>query len=146
MISTNIIRSNKKYIKPANYFSRGKFVLCYGTRIMCSKRVNTTATFASNQTNKIFDIYRSLKCKSKYIICLLECSICTIQYAGKSETPYHIRLNNHRKDIRTQLQYQYANISTHSTMISILTEINNNRTIERHNFIVHRNSLIKDLN
>ena len=145
MISTNI-RTNKKYLKPANYFSRGKFVLCYGTRIMCSKQVNTTATFTSNQTNKIFDIYRSLKCKSKYIICLLECSICTIQYAGKSETPYHIRLNHYRKDIRTQLQYQHTNISTHLTMISVRTEINNNRTIERHYFIVHRNSLKKDLN
>ena len=49
---------------------------------------------------KIFDIYHSLNCKSKYVIYLLECSIYKIQYVGKSETPFHIKLNNHRKEIK----------------------------------------------
>ena len=34
------------------------------------------------------------------VIYLLECLLCKIQYVGKSETPFHIRLNNHRKDIK----------------------------------------------
>ena len=28
----------------------------------------------------------------------MECSLCQIQYVGKAETPFNIRLNNHRKD------------------------------------------------
>ena len=28
--------------------------------------------------------------------------MCKIQYVGKSETPFNIRLNNHRKDIKKQ--------------------------------------------
>ena len=34
--------------------------------------------------------------------CLLckECLLCKVQFVGKSETPFHIRLNNHRKDIK----------------------------------------------
>ena len=28
----------------------------------------------------------------------MECSLCKIQYVGKRETPFNIRLNSHRKD------------------------------------------------
>ena len=67
---------------------------------MCCKQVNTTATFTSNHTIEVFDIYHSLNFKSKCVIYLLEWSICKIQYLGISETPFHIRLNNHRKDTK----------------------------------------------
>ena len=32
----------------------------------------------------------------------MECRICRIQYIGKSETKFNIRLNNHRKDVNRQ--------------------------------------------
>ena len=32
----------------------------------------------------------------------MECRICRIQYIGKSETEFNIRLNNHRKDVNRQ--------------------------------------------
>ena len=38
--------------------------------------------------------------KTNYLIYLLEYMLCKIQYVGKLETPFRIRLNNHRKDIR----------------------------------------------
>ena len=41
-----------------------------------------------------------MNCKSSFVIYLLECYICNIQYFGKSETPLNIRLNNHRKDVK----------------------------------------------
>jgi len=28
----------------------------------------------------------------------MECTLCKLQYVGKAETPFNIRLNNHRKD------------------------------------------------
>ena len=30
---------------------------------------------------------------------LLECKKCHIQYVGKAETDFNLRLNNHRKDV-----------------------------------------------
>ena len=33
------------------------------------------------------------------MIYLLDCQKCGSQYVGKSETPFNIRLNNHRKDV-----------------------------------------------
>ena len=32
----------------------------------------------------------------------MECRICCIQYIGKSETEFNIRLNSHRKDVNRQ--------------------------------------------
>ena len=29
----------------------------------------------------------------------MECMLCEVQYVGKSETAFNIRLNNHRKDV-----------------------------------------------
>ena len=29
----------------------------------------------------------------------MECALCKVQYAGKAETTFNIRLNNHRKDV-----------------------------------------------
>ena len=57
-------------------------------------------TFRSNQTNKTFKIYHRVSCKSSFVIYLLQCYICDIQYVGKSETPFNIRLSNHRKDVK----------------------------------------------
>ena len=36
--------------------------------------------------------------KSDFVIYLLECKKCHIQYVGNAETDFNLRLNNHRKD------------------------------------------------
>ena len=33
---------------------------------------------------------------------MLQCRICKLQYIGKSEIPFNIHLNNHRKDAKSQ--------------------------------------------
>ena len=30
----------------------------------------------------------------------MECTISSLQYVGKNETPFNIRLNNHREDVK----------------------------------------------
>ena len=57
--------------------------------------------------------------KSNYVIYLLKCLLSKIQYVGKSEIPFHIRLNNHRKDIKILMLLKYANIVTTGTTPSI---------------------------
>ena len=68
-------------------------------RTVCCKKVTNTTTFRSNQTSRTFQIYCNLNCKSKYVVCLLECAKCKIHYAEKAETVFNIRPNNRRKDI-----------------------------------------------
>ena len=65
---------------------------------LCCKQVVHTQSFKSSVTQKTY-IFHDLNCKSKLLIYLVECRICRIQYIGKSETEFNIRLNNHLKDV-----------------------------------------------
>ena len=63
----------------------------------CCKQVNNTS-FKSNQTQRSFNILHNTSCRSNFCIYLMECKKCKIQYIGKSETTFNLRLNNHRSD------------------------------------------------
>ena len=65
----------------------------------CKQFVIDTTTFQSYQTQQLYTIFHKLNCKSKFIIYLMECALCKIQYVGKAETAFNIRLNNHGKDV-----------------------------------------------
>ena len=69
---------------------------------LCCKQVVHTQSFKSSVTQKKIHIFHDLDCKSKLLIYLMECRICCIQYIGKSETEFSIRLNNHRKGVNKQ--------------------------------------------
>ena len=100
IIGSNTIEHNKKLIRSNNKVN-GKSSPCLSnTRTLCCKQVVSTTSFKSNQTNRVFKIFHIIDCKSTFLIYLLECNICNIQYVDKSETTFNIRLNNHRKDVK----------------------------------------------
>lgn len=66
----------------------------------CCKQVTSTTNFTSQQTKQTFKIYHNLNCRSDFVIYLLECRRCKIQYIGKSEPPFNLRLNKHRNDAK----------------------------------------------
>ena len=100
LIRTNTIRNNQKFLKLTQTTTAGQCTPCYSNRSLCSQQVLKTATFTSTQTRETFTIFHQVTCHSNYVIYLLECIMCKIQYVGKSETSFNIRLNNHRKDIK----------------------------------------------
>ena len=63
-------------------------------------RVNKTSTFTGTQDSKVFDIFHTVNCQSTFVIYIIECKICKLQYVGKSETAFNLRLNNHRNHIK----------------------------------------------
>ena len=65
---------------------------------LCGTQVVNTNTFESDQTNKAIKIFHKLNCKSSLVIYQMECTLCKIQYVGKAETAFNIKLHNHRKD------------------------------------------------
>ena len=89
----------------------------------------------SQQTKRTFNIFHKLTCKSQYAMYLTECILCKIQYVGKSETPFNLRLNNHRKDVNNpkatpacnHFKIYGHNFMKHAkfTLIEELTEISN---------------------
>ena len=81
---------------------------CYTKRdnLCCQQKTNIFKSYETGKTHKIF---YQLTCKSQAVMYLLQCRICFIQYVGKSETTFNLRLNNHRKD--SKMQSQSAHIS-----------------------------------
>lgn len=45
------------------------------------------------------DIY-NVNFKTEYVVFLLECFLCNLEYIGKNETPLNFRLNNRRKELK----------------------------------------------
>ena len=78
----------------------GNSMHCSSTRpSLCCTQVLNTQTFTNQQTKRTFNIFHKLTCQSQYVIYLMECILCKIQYVGKFETPFNLTLNNHRKDV-----------------------------------------------
>ena len=90
--SDNIEKSSNKYEGKCTPFKSGILSLC------CLQLQNTHS-FRSQQNGRIFTIFHQVNCKSDFVIYLLECKKCHIQYLGKAEADFNLRLNNHYKDI-----------------------------------------------
>ena len=99
IIAGHTVRQGKVFKKSLASLN-GKSIPYSSTRpLLCCTQILNTQTFMSQQTKRTFNIFHKLTCKSQYVICLMECILCKIQYVGKSETPFNLRLNNHRKDV-----------------------------------------------
>ena len=107
----------------------------------CS-RINETSTFTGTQNSKVFDIFHTVNCQSTWVIYIIECKICKLQYVGKSETGFNLRLNNHRNHIKKGVssckltEHFLHNTGTHNfdnDAIITITEqiIQNDMAIER---------------
>ena len=91
----------RKVKKDLKILKEGKCTSCKSKAgNICCQQVKTTTKFKSEQTNKTWKIFYNTNCKTKYAIYLIECAICNLPYVGKNETPFNIRLNNHRKDVK----------------------------------------------
>ena len=87
---------NGKVFKVHSKSREGKCEPCNTSKPwLCCKQV----TKQSYQTQQLCAIFHKLNCKSKFIIYLIECALCKIQYVGKAETAFKISLSNHREDV-----------------------------------------------
>ena len=65
---------------------------------LCCRQLTSITTFISQQTKRKFKIYHKVKCKSEYVIYLMECTLCNKQYIGKAETAFNQGLYIRRTD------------------------------------------------
>ena len=69
----------------------------------CCKQVKDTDTFISVNTGREYKIFHDCTCQSMNVIYLMECSLCGIQYVGKTQTTLERRINGHRSDVKCKL-------------------------------------------
>ena len=97
---------------------------CNHINSLCCKFLYSTKTFTSNLTNKTYNIYHKTNCKSKNVIYLLQCTLCSLQYVGKFETPFNLRLKNYRHRVK-------------STASEKLPPVEEHFRLPHHNFFIH---------
>ena len=99
LIEGSTIQNDKNIKKSSNKYE-GKCTICKsGIRSLCRLQIHNTHSFRSQQNGRICTILHQVNCKSDFVIYLLECKKCHIQYVGKAETDFNLRLNNHRQDV-----------------------------------------------
>ena len=91
---------NGKVLKAHSKNRKGNCELCNTSKpLLCCKQIIETSTFQNHQTQQLYTIFHKLNCKRKFIISFMEYALWKVQYIGKAETTFNIRLNNHRKDV-----------------------------------------------
>ena len=100
IIGTNTISHNWKLLKVKQNMSKEECKSCNTSRWLSCQKIIATTTFESTQTKGKFNICHKISCKSNSMIYLLECLLCKVQFVGKSEIPFHVRLNKHWKDVK----------------------------------------------
>ena len=121
---------------------KGKCGPCNKRKCSWCALINKTSTFTGTRRDfKVFDIFHTVNCKST-LIHIIECRICRLQYIGKSETAFNLRLNNHRNHIKRGInscelsEHFLHNSRSHDfskdVTITIIEQIQrSNMTIER---------------
>ena len=102
MIGSNEIINNKVRINfKLNKHHSIKFCKPCNTKgYLCCNQLKYTSEYNSSITNRTYIIFHESNCKSTFVIYLLECKQCKLQYIGKSEWQFNIRLNKYRSHIK----------------------------------------------
>ena len=98
-----LVRSKFVSETPHNLIPKGCRA-CERTKCSWRKNLNQTTTFTNPNNKKTFTIFHAADCYSSWIIYIIECNICKLQYIGKSETAFNLQLNNHRNHIKMGIE------------------------------------------
>ena len=83
---------NDRTSKPPQICGKNRCKLC--TFLICSDSITSTAN------NKTFKCYnRDTTCDSEWIVYVIQCPICNLQYVGQSNN-FRSRMNGHKSDFR----------------------------------------------
>ena len=74
---------------------------CKKARCKLCPMMPNTQVVQSTASSFSFQIRGNFDCDSANVVYLLQCTICSTQYIGQTETPLRVRINNHRYHIKT---------------------------------------------
>ena len=73
---------------------------CGKSRCSWCNNILSTSTFMGIHCDREYEILHPLDCQSSWVIYIIQCIKCKLQYVGKSEKNLNIRLSNHRNHIK----------------------------------------------
>ena len=86
---------------------------CNKPRCSWCSRINKTSTFTGTQNCQVYHIFHTMDCQSAWVIYVIECKICKLQYVGKSETTIETILK--AKLVAVNLQNTFCRTLEHTT-------------------------------
>ena len=105
--------------------------VCRAPRCLTCRNLSPSRCFVSSVTGHhlFFDNSAEFSCKSDFIVYLIECTSCNVQYVGSTTQPLHKRMNGHRSSVKKLNTYfarhfQLANHSFKDVRIKIIDAIN----------------------
>ena len=75
-------------------------VKCSSRRCGVCKYMDGNSRFKSSHDDKSYSINYNLNCNSSYVVYLITCKKCSLQYVGSTTTKFRLRFNNHKSRIR----------------------------------------------
>ena len=91
-------------------FQQGSCVGCQKGNCLVDNFLDKTGTFTDAQGDRIFNIRKGkLHYNSKYVVYLLRCKSCSMQYVGSTVTKFRERFNNYKSQFRKYMQRKEAN-------------------------------------
>ena len=92
LIKSSVSSVNNEPPMPSQSCGKSRCKLCLS--LICSNYIRSTAN------NKTFKCYnKNTSCDSKWIIYVISCPICDLQYVGQSNN-FRARMNGHKSDFR----------------------------------------------
>ncbi|XP_068670909.1 uncharacterized protein [Montipora foliosa] len=125
----------------------GGFGPCNKPRCSWCSRINKTSTFTGTQNCKLYQIFHTMDCQSAWVIYVIECKICKLQYVGKSETVFKLPLNNHRNHIKSKVssceltEHFLHNTRTHNFDNDVEQIKRSDMLIERKKELLHKREM-----
>ena len=133
--------------------TKGSCGACNKPKCSWCMLINKTLTFTGTRwDDKVFDTFHTVNCQSTFVIYIIECQICRLQYVGKSETAFNLCLNNHRNHIKRGInscelsEHFLHNSRSHDfskdVTITIIEQVKrSNMTIEQKKEILRRKEI-----
>lgn len=75
--------------------------------------MNTTKTFTSAVTGKCYDIKKYINCNTTFVVYLISCRDCGVQYVGSTKCSLKTRIRRHLSDVDSAFCQQMSAVSTH---------------------------------
>ena len=96
------IHQSSKHLRKQNRPISPGFWPCHSdTRCSTCKQGLFTTSITSSSNGKTLNIKQLVTCKTKNACYLINCKKCSQQYIGETKLQFHVRMNNHTSDIRT---------------------------------------------
>ena len=73
---------------------------CKSTHCLLCLNISEMYLFQLYQTRKQYKINHQLNCNDKYLIYLLSCKVCGLQYVGSTTDKFRLRWNNYKENNR----------------------------------------------